>query len=1300
MWIIYSVMLLTLTTTTYPITVRPGENITEGNCTGHLDHFLCNCLVSDVSIDIQLSLGYYYFTNQQFCLLENKTAISITGSTNNDTIIQCVEPFSIVFMSVQNVTISNIKMINCGDVVNEVINKTFNKAVPSVYFGNGIRFAIMFYEAVNVSITEFTMLSTLGYGIIAFNMMGEVSMSKLHIENTTFENDPKCKDFDHNNDAADFSCSGSGIVFFYYNHINLEVINTTLMIDRSVFINNKNFFPTKENTIASKTFRTAFYQAPLPLLGAASITINYLQNSYYVNTLINNTTFHNNNGTLSSTVFIGSFSTIKGITKITDCLLDDNGRVLNASYDIINPRGGIYFQYLTLRNTPGLSISNATQLTKAELFTVKRCNFTKNGGNVGAAIFISHISADSVLVFVKIEECYFTENEGSAGSAVYSISREFSSSSVSNKLTITLVNVHAKNNVPSPGTTIQYVSSDFFTGVFSAILSNMVFNCSVQCTFVNNQPSAFYGHTSSLTLSGKVIFLNNSGIYGAGIDLINTVAYIHQGSELYFGNNHARRHGGAIDVFYTTTNLQTPVNCPIQFTGSNSTDLIFTLDNINQLDVNITFENNTVGTSHSLQSIYANIYYSCFWYPETITQINLQLDSPPINGTRESVYGKVFSFIPLDTANEHVYVSAYLPCICDENDNYDAQHCMTADINNTLKLEKTVVAGRSFTLNLITLDAVGIAGFTRTLYAEVFSTDLTDESFQLARNQNRRSFNTPNKQCTPVDFTIYVTQLVIPKYGTLRLTVLPGSDHFFSFNVTDCPVGFHLQEENGLFGCVCGDFFMKSKIREDFKCNSVSGMIIREDERSWLSVVNDKIEYVPLCSPLHCNRFITNYTLTNDNILCDNDHGGRACGGCIDDYGRVFGSNSCRRCSNAWLATILLFAILGIILVIILYLLKLTVTMGTINGLIFFCDVMSINEVLFFNTENSHFLFLRVFISLINLDLGFKICFYNEMSQIVKTGLQFVFPMYLWLLVVVIIILGRYHFRGQQLSTYSTVPVLATLIFLSYSKILRTTISVFSFIAIQYTSEESNFSSSQRLIAWQPDPNVEYLRGGHIPLFLIALVFMLLFIIPFALAMTFPSIVLRSKRMSRLFPLLDCFYAPYKDKYRYWFGVRLIVLIYLSGMESIIFSYQEALLLSGATVLFAFAMVQAYIHPFKNTLINLLDLLFMGLFILLSMITLYLYPSTSGYDEVNTAVNIVYIAFLLFCLIVGYHIHAALKSFAWYGRTTKKMMDKSNMKNWKVNQHFSLSTTATSIDYKSDSDSNYSYLRESFLENL
>ena len=84
------------------------------------------------------------------------------------------------------------------------------------------------------------------------------------------------------------------------------------------------------------------------------------------------------------------------------------------------------------------------------------------------------------------------------------------------------------------------------------------------------------------------------------------------------------------------------------------------------------------------------------------------------------------------------------------------------------------------------------------------------------------------------------------------------------------------------------------------------------------------------------------------------------------------------------------------------------------------------------------------FISLINLDLGFEICFYEGMSELAETGLQIVFPLYLWLLMFIIIMVEKYNLHTKT-STHSAIPVLATLILLSYSK-LRTIISVFSFI--------------------------------------------------------------------------------------------------------------------------------------------------------------------------------------------------------------------------------------------------------------
>ena len=138
------------------IMVYPGKNISKGNCRGELDYFLCNCITSNTTIDIYLSRGTYHFKHQPFCSLQNKTSIKLIGHLCNDTVIECnytAEPFNIVIMRVQSVIISNIKMVECGDVANDFINQTFYNATNTAgHFGSGFRRAIMLYQVKNIAI--------------------------------------------------------------------------------------------------------------------------------------------------------------------------------------------------------------------------------------------------------------------------------------------------------------------------------------------------------------------------------------------------------------------------------------------------------------------------------------------------------------------------------------------------------------------------------------------------------------------------------------------------------------------------------------------------------------------------------------------------------------------------------------------------------------------------------------------------------------------------------------------------------------------------------------------------------------------------------------------------------------------------------------------------------------------------------------------------------------------------------------------------------------------------------------------
>ena len=100
--------------------------------------------------------------------------------------------------------------------------------------------------------------------------------------------------------------------------------------------------------------------------------------------------------------------------------------------------------------------------------------------------------------------------------------------------------------------------------------------------------------------------------------------------------------------------------------------------------------------------------------------------------------------------------------------------------------------------------------------------------------------------------------------------------------------------------------------------------------------------------------------------------------------------------SNLYLLLLIVFALAGLLLIIFLITLNLTVSEGTINGIIFYANIVHINRSIFFPSTEANP--LAIFIAWLNLDLGIETCFYNGMDAYAKAWLQFVFPVYIWLI--------------------------------------------------------------------------------------------------------------------------------------------------------------------------------------------------------------------------------------------------------------------------------------------------------------
>ena len=113
-------------------------------------------------------------------------------------------------------------------------------------------------------------------------------------------------------------------------------------------------------------------------------------------------------------------------------------------------------------------------------------------------------------------------------------------------------------------------------------------------------------------------------------------------------------------------------------------------------------------------------------------------------------------------------------------------------------------------------------------------------------------------------------------------------------------------------------------------------------------------------------------------------------------------------------------------------------------------------------------------------------------------------------------------------------PVLATLIWLIYSSLSRTAVTIFQYAPLDNSPP-----------LWLYDGNVEYLGREHAALFVAGLL-IVMFLAPYTVLLAFlPFFQAKSHLrllswVNKMKPLLDSYQAPYKDSYRYWTGVILL----------------------------------------------------------------------------------------------------------------------------------------------------------------
>ena len=580
---------------------------------------------------------------------------------------------------------------------------------------------------------------------------------------------------------------------------------------------------------------------------------------------------------------------------------------------------------------------------------------------------------------------------------------------------------------------------------------------------------------------------NGGGIYAGDNAILSSSVPV------YLINNTATQYGGAI---YSTANLL-------------STDLYDFTCSFYKFDVILLDNNATIAGN----DIYGGYYY--YWddyLPHFNDVLNCNSDS-------------VFKHECLPKTQSSLSSAPLGACICINNSYIDCTQRV---------LHKKVYPGKTITLSLVT---VGMCGGISPGLIVTKGTGVNvklDEADQIT-DSHCKNFTYQIKDTT----TFNKGKITIETSGSVQFRSI------LTINITllPCPLGLVL--DNSLGMCVCDDIINVVKPQ----C-SVSWMPypIKSSGNNWLSY-NNKFNCIIAntnCPFDYCDASLISLNLNNSDLQCMYNRSGFLCGQCQSGLSLMLGSNKCGVCTNSYIALIVAFLFAGLCLCVLLLTLNLTVSVGSINGLLFYANMIKLNKSVLFS--NKQIPVLNQFIAWLNLDLGIETCFFNGLDGYWKTWLQFVFSLSL---ITALIICCRYSGKLSRLCGNNVVPVLSTLIFMAHSKLLITIKNALMLSRVQCEDTVLN--------VWSVDGNIKYLHDKHIPLFVVSLVFFFIGFIytggmflgqwlqlytgRYCSSSLDPFIVLK--------PFIDAYYGPFKDKYRFWTGLLLMIRMFVTGLFAV-----------------------------------------------------------------------------------------------------------------------------------------------------
>ena len=747
--------------------------------------------------------------------------------------------------------------------------------------------------------------------------------------------------------------------------------------------------------------------------------------------------------------------------------------------------------------------------------------------------------------------------------------------------------------------------------------------------FVRNLGAALKLMESSITVEGDLCFIENAG---SAISLIGFSSIVLlNGSSLVFKENKGAIKGGAIfaELYASLTDITMVNDCFLWFSELNPQCRFFGYckTQVHQPNATIVFEKNQASIGGT---IYGSRLSTCPWavYP---------------NGTKPSSGVAFLQHLPSVTFNPSVLDSSVF--------STDAFY-LVRNISQPIY----AIPGKAMDLNITALDLFNQSVST------IIGSSLLNTSSQSRLGNSGNWYLIPNR-------TVPMTILGKPGDALFASIFTIDTNARVAMPVTlmNCSFGFILSDNQR---CLCYPDFPRP-----VTCNQ-QNFKIQVPSHKWLGNSPTGGYAYASCILDYCKVGTTIISDGDIDSQCEPEYNrvGLLCANCKSNMSVVFGSNACRPCSSAYLASIIMYGVFGIVLVLAISFLGFSISEGYLNSLLFYCNVTSFYSS-FFAPNNFMGFFLVKFL---NLSLGFELCFYDGMDTLAKVGIQLLFPAYLFFIMLVIIILTKCSSKISN-AGFSAAKTFSTLLLLCYTSVGETCTLILAW---------KTFNHGSNGIYWYADPTIQYGQGFHGLLVFVAVVLILVYILPFSIGLLLPPLILRTRLSIMLKPLLDAFWNPFKPKFRFWIGLRAILRIiplYLAVLPPFP---------TNCIMLVAFIVALLFLHiccqPYEGKVQNVLDSFFYLSLIFLTAGVLYF--SSESFDNLVTDDYITFLgtintfSYLAFMFIVALHINirfpvireATNKLYETVKRKVKKQKDEISIQ-IDNNQNESNTTTYTDL---------------------